>query len=1086
MTDLSTYQRKTHREHILSLPDTYVGSIETANEEVFLHDVSGAFKPETIAVNPGFYKLIDELLVNAHDHAIRLRQKATTVPDGTVVDQVKKINVLCDSHGFTIENDGEPIDVAEHPEHKVWIPQMIFGELLTSTNYNKDEKKLVGGKNGYGVKLVNIFAKEMKVIVHDKARKLLYQQTFADNMTKIGKPEVTTPKKKPDVLSVGIGWKPDFARFGMTEITEGMRRLIERRVWDLAMTLGKDVKVTFNGELVKCRSLADYAKAFGCETVVAESPNDRWNIVVSDSPVDKQFSMSFVNGIWTSKGGTHVDAVFSQVVNHVVEYLETKKKIKVKPSLVRDNLAVFVTSMIENPSFTSHTKETLTTKMSAFGSSPKLSDDTLKKIVSKLSLVTTILEAQSAKDAKENSKTDGKKQSRITGIPKLDDAVMAGTKDSAKCTLILTEGDSAKAMALSGLSQEQRKTFGVYPLKGKVLNVKDTSDSKVEQTKEIAELKKIIGLTSGKKYTNVSDLRYGSIMIMTDQDLDGSHIRGLLINLFHELWHELIAIPGFLTYMATPIVKATRSRTVGAGAETKVFYSQYEYDQWRQSEGRSGWKVKYYKGLGTSTRDEAKDYFAKVNAVKFDYTTESDPAIDLAFNKQRADDRKEWLKSYDHTVLVPAGNKVKYDEFVHRDLIHFSYYNLERSIPSVMDGLKTSQRKILYAAFKRNLTQEIRVAQFAGYVSEHTGYHHGEASLNETIVGMAQDFMGANNIPWLVPQGQFGTRIQGGKDAASPRYIHTYLQPRTRLLVPTADFDVLKYRDDDGLSVEPEWYAPVLPMLLINGARGIGTGYSTYVPPCNPKTIKEMLTKHLRGEGNLTDVQLSPYFEGFKGTYTMDGVVGVYRHGSNGDPEFLVTELPPGTWTADYREWLEKELAEGRIKDFSDTSTDRDICIRIKGIEESALVKSLTTKVKTTNMHAFNSKGVIAKYATLNDILVEYAEVREALYETRRLHDINKLEKEVPYHEDIVRFIEGQCMDKPVPDLRRKTKAECEALLTEHRYTHHVEILRLPVSSFTAEVMAKHRADRESVLNRLELLRGTTARALWLADLESV
>ena len=1086
MTDLSTYQRKTHREHILSLPDTYVGSIETANEEVFLHDVSGAFKPETIAVNPGFYKLIDELLVNAHDHAIRLRQKATTVPDGTVVDQVKKINVLCDSHGFTIENDGEPIDVAEHPEHKVWIPQMIFGELLTSTNYNKDEKKLVGGKNGYGVKLVNIFAKEMKVIVHDKARKLLYQQTFADNMTKIGKPEVTTPKKKPDVLSVGIGWKPDFARFGMTEITEGMRRLIERRVWDLAMTLGKDVKVTFNGELVKCRSLADYAKAFGCETVVAESPNDRWNIVVSDSPVDKQFSMSFVNGIWTSKGGTHVDAVFSQVVNHVVEYLETKKKIKVKPSLVRDNLAVFVTSMIENPSFTSQTKETLTTKMSAFGSSPKLSDDTLKKIVSKLSLVTTILEAQSAKDAKENSKTDGKKQSRITGIPKLDDAVMAGTKDSAKCTLILTEGDSAKAMALSGLSQEQRKTFGVYPLKGKVLNVKDTSDSKVEQTKEIAELKKIIGLTSGKKYTNVSDLRYGSIMIMTDQDLDGSHIRGLLINLFHELWHELIAIPGFLTYMATPIVKATRSRTVGAGAETKVFYSQYEYDQWRQSEGRSGWKVKYYKGLGTSTRDEAKDYFAKVNAVKFDYTAESDPAIDLAFNKQRADDRKEWLKSYDHTVLVPAGNKVKYDEFVHRDLIHFSYYNLERSIPSVMDGLKTSQRKILYAAFKRNLTQEIRVAQFAGYVSEHTGYHHGEASLNETIVGMAQDFMGANNIPWLVPQGQFGTRIQGGKDAASPRYIHTYLQPRTRLLVPTADFDVLKYRDDDGLSVEPEWYAPVLPMLLINGARGIGTGYSTYVPPCNPKTIKEMLTKHLRGEGNLTDVQLSPYFEGFKGTYTMDGVVGVYRHGSNGDPEFLVTELPPGTWTADYREWLEKELAEGRIKDFSDTSTDRDICIRIKGIEESALVKSLTTKVKTTNMHAFNSKGVIAKYATLNDILVEYAEVREALYETRRLHNINKLEKEVPYHEDIVRFIEGQCMDKPVPDLRRKTKAECEALLTEHRYTHHAEILRLPVSSFTAEVMAKHRADRESVLNRLELLRGTTARALWLADLESV
>ena len=1074
MTDLSSaYQRKTHREHILSLPDTYIGSIETANEEVFLHNASGAFKPESIAVNPGFYKLIDELLVNAHDHAIRLRTKNSE-------DPVKKINVLCEAHGFTIENDGEPIDVAEHPEHKVWIPQMIFGELLTSTNYNKDEKKLVGGKNGYGVKLVNIFAKELKVIVHDKARKLLYEQTFEENMTKVGKPEVTKPKKKPDTLSVALGWLPDFARFGMTEITPAMRRLIERRVWDLAMTLGKDVKVTYNGELVKCRSLVDYAKAFLPDgaAVVSESPNDRWNIVIADSPTDKQFNMSFVNGIWTSKGGTHVDAIFSQVVNHVVEYLETKKKIKVKPGLVRDNLAVFVTSMIENPSFTSQTKESLTTKQSAFGSSPKLSDDTLKKIVSKLNLVSTIVEAQSAKDAKDNSKTDGKKQSRITGIPKLDDAVMAGTKDSAKCTLILTEGDSAKAMALSGLSQEQRKTFGVYPLKGKVLNVKDTSDSKVEQTKEIAELKKIIGLTSGKKYTDVKDLRYGSIMIMTDQDLDGSHIRGLLINLFHELWHELIAIPGFLTYMATPIVKATK------GTQTKVFYSQYEYEQWRETDGKTGWKVKYYKGLGTSTRDEAKDYFSKVNAVKFDYTPESDPAIDLAFNKQRADDRKEWLKGYDHTALVPPGNKVQYNDFINKDLIHFSYYNLERSIPSVMDGLKTSQRKILFAAFKRNLAQEIRVAQFAGYVSEHTGYHHGEASLNETIVGMAQTFMGSNNVPWLVPQGQFGTRIQGGKDAASPRYIHTYLQPRVRKLLPIDDFAVLKYRDDDGLPVEPEWYAPVLPMLLVNGARGIGTGYSTNIPPCSPTVLKRMLTAYRRGQGTLTDEQLQPYFEGFTGQYTADSVIGAYR--KSGDTEFTVTELPPGTWTADYREWLEKELAEGRIKDFSDTSTDQDICIHIKGIEEAALVKSLTTKVKTTNMHAFNAKGVIAKYATLNDILVEYAEVREALYETRRLHQIAALEKEVPYHEDIVRFIENQCLDKPVPDLRRKSKAECEALLTEQKYTHHVEILRLPVSSFTSEVMAKHRSDRENVLNRLELLRGTTARALWLADLESV
>ena len=1071
MADLSTaYQRKTHREHILDLPDTYIGSVTTANEVAFLRE-GDEFKEAPIALNPGFYKLIDELLVNAHDQVVRLRSRQSTNP-------VKNIDITCSDISFNIKNDGEPIDVAEHPEHKTWIPQMIFGELLTSTNYDKNEKKLVGGKNGYGVKLVNIFASEMKVTVVDQPRGLTYTQTFRNNMTVVEAPRVATSKGKS---SVCVQWEPDFARFGMKGIDTGMQRLIERRVWDLAMTLGKEVKVTFNGTAVKCKNLTEYAKAFGCDPVIYETPNERWHIAIADTPTDGSFSMSFVNGIWTSKGGTHVDGITNQVVNHIVEYLETKKKVKVKPSMVRDNLAVFVTSMIENPSFTSQTKETLTTKSSAFGSSFRLSDDTLKKVVSKLAIVPKLLEAQSAKDAKDNSKTDGKKQSRITGIPKLDDAVQAGTKESAKCTLILTEGDSAKAMALSGLSQEQRKFFGVYPLKGKVLNVKDTSDAKVEHTKEIAELKKIIGLTSGKKYTDVKDLRYGSIMIMTDQDLDGSHIRGLLINLFHELWHELIAIPGFLTYMATPIVKANK------GKENRMFYSQYEYEQWRLGEGSKGWKVKYYKGLGTSTRDEAKDYFAKVNAVRFDYDEKADKSIDLAFNKQRADDRKEWLKGYDRTALIPTGNRVPYDDFIHKDLIHFSYYNLERSIPNVMDGLKTSQRKILYAAFKRNLTQEIRVAQFAGYVSEHTGYHHGEASLNETIVGMAQDFMGSNNIPWLVPQGQFGTRIQGGKDAASPRYIHTYLQPRIRKLVPEEDFAVLKYRDDDGLPVEPEWYAPVLPMLLINGSRGIGTGYSTYIPPCDPKVIKHMLMLKIQAGHPLSSTKLVPYFEGFRGTYTADGVVGVYRKEKD---EFVVTELPPGTWTADYREWLEKELAEGRIKDFTDTSTDQQINIRIKGIEEPALVKSLTEKVRTTNMHAFNHEGVITKYETLNDILTEFWTVRINLYETRRQHQIKVLKEKLPYHKNVVRFIRDQIQDEPEVVLKKKTLKECDDILGEHEYQHvdgsYEYIMRLPVSAFTAEKVAKHEKDMEDLLAEIARLENTNAERMWLADLEQV
>jgi DNA topoisomerase-2 len=1064
------YRKHTHREHILSLPDTYIGSIETATETVWLHDADGNFKAETIAVNPGFYKLVDELLVNAHDHVVRLRTKTSENP-------VKHISVSYTEGVLEVENDGESIDVAKHPQHDMYIPQLIFGELLTSTNYDKEEKKLVGGKNGYGVKLVNIFAKQLHVRIVDPTRGLSYDQTFHDNMTRVDAPKVKASKGKATVC---LRWFPDYARFGYTDrLPEDMVRLIERRVYDLAMTVGKDVRVTWNGTLVKCRSLVDYAKAFGCGTLVHESPNDRWDIVIAATPGDGYFHSSFVNGIWTSKGGTHVDTVTNQVVSHITEYLETKKKCKTKNSTVKEHLGVFLVSLIENPSFSSQTKETLTTKVSAFGSSPKLSEDSLKKIVSKLGIVESILEVQAAKDAKDNSKTDGRKQSRITGIPKLDDAVMAGTKDSAKCTLILTEGDSAKAMALSGLSAEQRRFYGVYPLKGKVLNVKDTADSKVEHTKEIAELKKILGLQSGKKYTDLSELRYGRVMIMTDQDYDGSHIRGLLINLFHELWHELVAYPGFLTYMATPIVKATK------GKDSKVFYTQVEYEDWRKGEGAKGWKVKYYKGLGTSTRDEAKDYFAHPAAVRFDFTDGSDEAIDMAFNKQRADDRKTWLQGYDKSALIPPGQVLPYPDFIHKDLIHFSNYNLERSIPNLMDGLKTSQRKILYAAFKRNLSAEIRVAQFAGYVSEHTGYHHGEASLNEAIIGMAQDFVGANNIPWLVPQGQFGTRLQGGKDSASPRYIHTYLQPGVRTIVPEADFPVLAYRDDDGLPVEPEWYAPILPMLLVNGARGIGTGYSTSIPPYNPRQLKTMLLSWLAKVPGALDEELTPYFQGFKGTVKSDGTVqGVYVKEKDA---FRVTELPPGTWTQDYREWLEKELAESRIKDYVDVSTDTTVNILVKGIEEPALVKSLTDKVKTTNMHAFNAKGQITKYDSPNAILKEYANVRLELYGRRREHQLKALEADVLFHENIVRFIQDQVADKPTVDLRKKTRPDCDTLLDAAKFARIDDgfeyLMRLPISSLTAEQIAKHTAKLDGLQAQLKTLKGKTAAELWRDEL---
>ena len=1079
------YKKHTHREHILSLPDTYVGSIDTTSEIMYVVE-GDAFKEKMlVGFNPGFYKLFDEIVVNAHDQVVRMRQRKSENPVKNIT-----IEISADNKTITVENDGEGIDVLEHPEYGVWVPQLIFGELLTSTNYDKDEKKLVGGKNGYGVKLANIFAKKMVVETVDSVRGKKYTQVWENNMTVVNKPKIVGSKSKS---YVSVAWTPDFARFGMTEINADLVGVFRRRASDLAMTVGKDVKVHWkHGDektLIKCRDLASYASEFVTTPVVAHT-SDRWNIVVADTPSDGFLQVSFVNGIWTSKGGTHVDYIVNQIVSNLTEFLETKKKIKVKASLIKENLAVWVTAAVENPAFSSQTKEALTTKSTAFGSTCKLTEDFFKKLRSKLELVDKLVVAQKEKDEKENKKSDGRKSSKIYGIPKLEDAALAGTVRSTECTLILTEGDSAKAMALSGLTKAQRQTFGVFPLRGKIMNVKDTSGSKIELAKEIAELKKIVGLESGKVYTNLATLRYGRILIMTDQDYDGSHIRGLLINLFHELWTELFRIPGFLTYMATPIVKATK------GKESRTFYTQYEYDQWKPSS--RGWTVQYYKGLGTSTREEAQEYFKEMNVTQFRYAIDSDStAIDLAFNKARADDRKVWLQGHSaENIVIPRADKtLSYTDFVHRDLIHFSHYNLERSIPSMMDGLKTSQRKILFGCLKRNLTNKVKVAQLAGYISEHSGYHHGEASLNETIVGMAQDFVGSNNLPWLVPKGQFGTRLQGGKDSAATRYIFTYLQPYMKDLVPADDLPCLKYRDDDGLSVEPEWYAPVLPMLLVNGARGIGTGYSTFIPSFNPLALKTVLLRWLRcGDDTvLKNVELTPWYRGFKGTIIpcTDGydVTGKFVYTSK-TRTISVSDLPIEYWTSDFKGYLDS-LCEKKeiIKDYTDTSTDQDVNFEIM-LKDEAILEDVTkkiglvSKIKMTNMHAFNAAGTIVKYTTANEILLEYAHARLALYSARKENMLRELNAKLPWHTSVVKFLTLICND--VIDLRKKPHAECVAILGTHELTDIPDLLKLPISSMTMENVAKHEAELARLRARISEIEGTTPSQFWVVDLENL
>ena len=761
----------------------------------------------------------------------------------------------------------------------------------------------------------------------DSSRGLKYKQVFESNMSVKRDPKID--KYSGDDFTE-VTFYPDLSKFGMTSLDSDIVSLMMKRVYDIAGSIGESTKIYLNNKRLQVKGFKDYCelylKAFNVDGGVPrvhEKVNNRWEIVISLSDPKEgcgQFQqVSFVNGICTTKGGTHVNHVVDKFLPKLMERVESKNKggMKVQPFHIKNHLWVFVNCLIENPSFDSQTKETLTIKQDQFGSSCSVTDAVVNKVL-KIGVIEQVVSWIKSKQDQNINRlvkgggVGGSGNSRILGIPKLEDANDAGTRSGDKCTLILTEGDSAKALAVSGLAVVGRDKFGVFPLRGKLLNVRDATYSQTVENKEIQALMRIVGLDPAKQYTDSSalkHLRYGSIMLMTDQDHDGSHIKGLLINMIHYWWPSLCRLDGFLKEFVTPIVK------VSNGRDSREFFTLTEYEQWkRASDDGRGYKVKYYKGLGTSTAKEARDYFSEIDKhrIGFKWSSETDgESIDMAFNKKRADDRKEWINGYEEGSCVDHRIKaLGYADFINKELVQFSKYDVMRSIPSVVDGLKPGQRKVLFCAFKRNLKSDIKVAQFIGYVSEQSAYHHGEQSLESTIVGMAQDFVGSNNVNLLFPSGQFGTRLQGGKDAASGRYIYTRLCNHTRKIFNMHDDALLLYQTEEGQRIEPKWYCPIVPTVLINGAEGIGTGWSTSVPCYDARDVVSNLRNLLRGE-SLRD--MVPAYRGFDGSVEPNGKGGFEFSGkirAVGDTCIEITELPVKTWTQNYKEFLTEMLED--------------------------------------------------------------------------------------------------------------------------------------------------------------------------------
>jgi DNA topoisomerase-2 len=1016
----------------------------------------------------------------------------------------------------------------------MYIPEMIFGHLRTGSNYDDTKLRAGGGRNGLGSKVSNIFSKSFTVETVSGGKK--YIQTFSENNSKKTKPKIVSYKNKEYTK---ITWIPDFERFSMTGIDNSTFSLLHKRTIDSIVSTPKNVGLFFNGSKINGKSLKDYVKYYfddpakvfyETQTFTKQNKQSKvdlvWELAVVES--NSYEHVSFVNGICTTLGGTHTSFITNKIVSKLKTVIEAKIKKEIKPAVIKERLMIFLRATIVNPTFKSQTKEELSTPLKDDNLFFDISDAFIKKIISGTDILESIKDYTLAKESVElKKKTDGTKKKRVF-IPKLEDANLAGTQQSHKCTLLLTEGDSGKTFAMR--ARPNPEYYAVFPLKGKGLNVRDATLKQLLENEEINNLKQILGLEQDKVYHDTKSLRYGHVCLLTDSDVDGTHIRGLFVNMLHYWWPSLLKLD-FVSYLRTPIVK------IKIGNTTKEFFTEQDFESWLKT-NKKPFKSHYYKGLGTSTKDDAQNIQKRFKELELHYyykDSHCDDSIRLAFEKDNAkgnaskskekelvkwsDQRKEWLKKYNRDLYINSEKKkVTCSDLIQKELVHFSVYDNIRSIPNIVDGLKPSQRKIIHYMLKKN-PELIKVAQLAGYVSAETSYHHGENSLQQAIVCLAQDFIGSNNMNILAPEGNMGSRLGGGKDAASPRYIFTHLSNNGKILFDKRDSNILTYLTDDSKPIEPEFFVPILPTVLVNGCEGIGTGYSTFIPSFNPKVISDNLKALLHAdhhEKNKPEItRLVPWYKDFKGTVEPDTlkegnfiVSGVWTRINK--TTIKITELPIGTWITDYLEFL-KSLCDGYrtsknepnknlkhplcglLKDVQnktrDENTDIEIVVEFFNQDDTENILKelkLTKSVSTNNMHLFDSNFEIQKYNTPEDILLEYYYTRVEYYQKRKNYIISDLTDRINILESKIRFIYGY-LDETIK-IARVSETDIHTQLVSLEFLKingtFDYLLSLPIRTLSKTKLDKLENELGGCTKELNIVKSKSKHNMWIDDLE--
>ena len=1108
MPPKKVYQKKDPIDHILLRSSMYVGSKTLKTYEDYIADFDNEseeykiFK-KYVTASPAILRIFIEVLSNAVDNVERSRK--ANIPCTAI-----KVNLNRETGETTVWNDGDIIPIEMHPEEKIYNHSLIFGHLLTGSNYDDTETRDISGLNGLGSKCTNVFSKKFIVKGLDPVNKKTFEQTWTNNMKSPTDPIVKSTQLKKGYTEVK--YFPDFKQFDLEGYTNDIFGLYLKYVIDAAMLT--KVKVYFNNDLINVNSLTAYSKMYDLSEERLNIKYDNVEIVLAPS-TDFQH-IAFTNGIYNRLGGQHVESVCEALFRPLVEKFTKKDKPVLKISDIKQFFKVFVTCVVNQPEFDSQSKERLEAPKVKF----EIKQTEIKKLL-KWSIIGDIEDMIKAKEMVGLKKMEKKKKGYVK-IDGYDHANNAGGKYAEECSLILCEGLSAKTYAVAGIDKglngkSGRDWFGILPLRGVLLNCLNAVSSTIGKNKVICDIIQALGLRYDVDYTddkNFKTLSYGRVILLTDADHDGLHISSLIMNFFNSLFPSLLKRETpYIVSMATPIVRVFNPKG------DILFYDENKFKKFTLDQTKP-FKSKYYKGLGTTKVEDVPDTFG-AKMIEYIPDENLNESMHKAFNKKFSDTRKEWLETYDPTPkfsLDDQGNIVNMEisSFINNELIKFSHADCKRSIPSLFDGLKESQRKILYAVKKRKLTynkQSLKVAQLGGYVAEHTNYHHGEQNLYDTIIKLANEFPGTNNIPLLYRDGAFGTRLSWARDAASPRYIFTKMEPLTPLLFREEDDVLLDYVVDDGDIVEPKFYVPIIPMVLVNGALGIGSGWSTSIPCFNPLDIIDCIKIWLENDGEILITNqdngsnfsmipdLTPWYRGFTGKIELqDSKFVSYGIIEKDKSKTKVTELPIGMCTDKFKEMCEDWMTDKKIKNMKNNSSYNKVDFTITESEDGFSCNldnlKLYSYLHVTNMVLFNDREQLKKY-NIEQIIDDFCKMRYALYTKRKNYIIQNLEKELKFISNKARFVQeiidkklnimNVSEDKIVRELETlgyakdfKNDEDDDTTSNKHGYEY---LLRLQVRTFTSDKVKQLKEENQSLDTKLKTIKKTTEKQMWINDL---